>query len=98
MTYDLIVRPEAIQDMIEARDWYENRLLDLGSRFIEAVDVALSRIADNPELYAVGRHGVRRSKLRRFPHVVYYRIVGTTIEILAVLHGRRYPRNWASRT
>jgi hypothetical protein len=50
MTYDLIIRPEAIHDMIEARDWYENRLLDLGSKFIEAADSALSRIAENPEM------------------------------------------------
>jgi plasmid stabilization system protein ParE len=72
-------------------------LLDLGSKFIEAADIALSRIADNPEMYAVGYRGIRRAKLPRFPHVVYYRIIGATIEILAVLHGRRRPRTVASR-
>ena len=50
-----------------------------------------------PELYAVTFRGVRPAKLRRFPYVMYYRMLADRIEVLAVLHGSRNPRVWQSR-
>ena len=36
---------------------------------------------------------VRRGKLRRFPYVVYYRVLTDRIEVIGILHGSRDPRN-----
>lgn len=97
MTYEVVIRPEAIQDLIEARNWYESRRDNLGGEFLDAAEVALSRIEANPEMYAPGYREIRRAKLPRFPHIVYYRLVNSTIEVLAVLHGARHAGAWASR-
>jgi hypothetical protein len=35
--------------------------------------------------------------LNRFPYVVYYRIAGDVVEVIAVQHGSRSPRGWRSR-
>ena len=50
-----------------------------------------------PEMYALAVHNVRRGKLRRFPYLIYYRILLDRIEVIAVLHGSRHPRVWQDR-
>jgi plasmid stabilization system protein ParE len=98
MTLPLIVREQAECDMVEARDWYEGHREGLGGEFLTAVVDVFDRIRDSPESYAMEYRGVRPARLRRFPYIVYYRIVRDSIEVLAVLHGRRHPRAWRSRT
>jgi plasmid stabilization system protein ParE len=97
MSLPVIIRPEAEQDMTEARDWYEGQRSGLGDEFLVAVEDVFARIGQFPESYAAEYRGVRRVRLRRFPYVVYYRITGGNVEVLAVLHGSRHPRVWRSR-
>jgi plasmid stabilization system protein ParE len=97
MSYTLIVRPEAEQDMADGRDWYDRQRAGLGGEFLTAVEDVFDRIAQMPELYAAEYREVRRARLRRFPYIVYYRIHGDTVQVLAVLHASRNPRDWRSR-
>jgi plasmid stabilization system protein ParE len=97
MSRSLIVRPEAEQDLTEGRDWYDGQRNGLGDEFLTAVDEVFARIRQSPELYAAGYKGVRRAGLNAFPYVVYYRIVGEAVEVIAVQHGGRHPRRWRSR-
>ena len=97
VSYPLIIRPAAEEDLAEGREWYEIRREGLGTEFLAAVEEAFDRIRDNPELHAAEYRAVRRAGLGRFPYVVYYRIVGTTVEVIAVQHGSRNPRRWRSR-
>jgi toxin ParE1/3/4 len=97
MTHPVVIRPEAEQDMAEGRDWYEGQREGLGTAFLTAVDDVFDRIREKPELYAPEYRAVRRAGLGRFPYVVYYRIVGESVEVIAVQHGSRNPRRWRSR-
>ena len=97
MNTRLIVRSKAEEDLTEARDWYDDQCAGLGQEFLIAVDEAFERIRQFPEIYAAEYRNVRRARLRRFPYVVYYRIVDEGLEVLAVLHGSRHPRTWRSR-
>ena len=54
-------------------------------------------IADNPGAFTRIRADVRRSILKRFPYVIYFRALRDEVLILAVMHGRRHPRRWKSR-
>ncbi|OWK38542.1 Plasmid stabilization system protein [Fimbriiglobus ruber] len=83
--------------MAEGRDWYEGRQEGLGAEFLAAVDDTFDRIHETPELYAPEYKSVRRVGLIRFPYVVYYRIAGENVEVVAVQHGSRNPRGWRSR-
>ncbi len=97
MSLPLVIRPEAQQDLQEGCDWYEAKRAGMGGDFLAAVDEVLVRIQDSPELYAAEYRGVRRAGLSHFPYVVYYRITGSAVEVLAVMHGSRNPRAWRSR-
>lgn len=98
MSFPLVIRPEAETDLVNARDWYETRQLDLGNEFLTEIDQVFDRIQEQPVLYAEEYKDVRRVGLSRFPYVVYYRIVEETVEVIAVLHGSRDPNHWKSRT
>ena len=51
-----------------------------------------------PELHAVIEKQVRRSRVAVFPYHIYYRILPDRIEVIAIIHGRRDPALWKSRT
>jgi plasmid stabilization system protein ParE len=97
MSLRVVLRPEAQADLLAARRWYERQRQGLGDEFAQSVEELLDRIAKMPELCAVALWGVRCGKLRRFPYVVYYRVLADRIEVIAVLHGSRNPQVWQDR-
>lgn len=80
-------RPEALADVVEARRWYEEQEPGLGERFVESLEEIVERILSMPRMYQVVDGGTRRGKLRKFPYLIYYRVVADRIEVLAVLQG-----------
>ncbi len=98
MKYQLLVRPEAQQDLAEAVRWYEEKQTGLGRGFLLRIHEAMNGIIRNPHKHAVIHRDVRRSFTRRFPYGIFYRMVGQTIVVLGVFHARRDPGRWQSRT
>ena len=97
MNRRLIIRPEAEEELTEARDWYQSQREGLGAEFLVEIDEVFNRIRENPELFAPEYKSVRRSGVDRFPYVVYYRVIGDAVEVIAVQHGARHPRRWRGR-
>ncbi len=96
MTHRLLIGPEAEQDMVEGRDWYEGQRDGLGAEFLKAIDDVFNRICATPQLVPTGYRSIRRVPLTRFPYVVYYRVLVDLVEVVAVLHGSRDPSGWQS--
>jgi len=93
----LRIRPEAEQDLAETKLWYERKRAGLGDDFLLCVEETLDRIQRLPTVHAPVYKDVYRAFVRRFPYVVYYRVDGNLITVLAVMHGRRQARAWQSR-
>ena len=53
MAADLIVAPEAEQDIAAAYGWYEGQRFGLGEEFLSRVDACIQSILRNPELHRV---------------------------------------------
>jgi plasmid stabilization system protein ParE len=98
MSRTLIIRAEAQSDLESAKRWYDGERPGLGDDFLLCVEEAPERIRRRPHLYAVLRKDVRRAPIRRFPYGVFYRITADRIVVLGVLHGRRSPGVWQSRS
>ncbi len=98
MIPELIIRPEAEAEISEAFDWYEERVLGLGSNFILNLDAAFHTILRNPLLYPVLHNNIRRSLLRRFPYQVLFIYEDNRIVVLAVFHSKRNPKHWKHRS
>jgi len=97
MSLPLVFHP-AVQDEIEdAHQWYEQQQAGLGEDFLAALDEALNRMQQMPEVHQVIYRDVRRALPRRFPYGIYYRIHADRLEVIAVQHSRRDPAHWQSR-
>jgi toxin ParE1/3/4 len=93
----VVYTADARDDLDAIFQEYERLRPGLGARFYTAVDKRIERIEANPRLYAVLYRGVRAAKVHRFPHVIYYRIQPSQVEVIAVQHGRRAWANWTPR-
>jgi toxin ParE1/3/4 len=98
LTRRVLFRPQAESELIEAHAWYDERRLGLGALFAASVERAIERIVETPLAYPRVHGETRRAVLRRFPYVLYFRVLQEEVVILAVMHGRWRPARWQSRT
>jgi hypothetical protein len=52
MAAELIIAPEALQDVDDAYRWYEIQRVGLGEAFLDCADACIQSICRMPELYA----------------------------------------------
>jgi plasmid stabilization system protein ParE len=96
VTRVVVFRPQAEQEALDVRRWYEARRAGLGDEFGAEVDAAIVRIAENPLLFPRVRGETRRAVLNRFPYALYFRVAAEMVVVLAV-HGRQDPSHWHRR-
>jgi toxin ParE1/3/4 len=74
MSYRLRIRLAAEADVAEAAQWYNERQVGLGEKFVREVDQAIGRILENPFAFPVilRRHEVRRALTKRFPYRIFF--------------------------
>lgn len=97
MSFELIVSPGAEADILDAFAWYEERQSGLGRRFVGELDLAFARIQSEPLSYQEDLPKIRRCVLHVFPYLVFYTLMGTRIEILAVINASQDPSYIAER-
>lgn len=94
----VLLHPAAADELSEAASFYAERAhKELGLAFIAEFERSINLLSDSPELGAVWRGTARRLPVRRFPYSVIYRLIGETIQVLAVAHHRRRPGYWKKR-
>jgi plasmid stabilization system protein ParE len=89
--------PDAIAEGQAAYEWYRDRNPSAANAFVAELDHAIRQIQDNSEGWPMHMHGTRKFLFRRFPYQVIYRIIESTIQVIAVAHGRRRAGYWKSR-
>jgi len=94
MAFRLKFSSRALREIGEAQEWYELQSPGLGEEFIAAMELQLKRLGQAPLLYAEAIPNVRRALLPRFPYGLFYAVRGNLINVLAVLHDARNPRQW----
>jgi len=89
--------PEANEDLLDARAWYDSIRLQLGERFALAVEGTVEAIAEHPLQFPAVHRGRRRAGVRRFPYGIFFEVQEHRIVVIACFHGRRDPRRWQLR-
>jgi len=92
-----VFRPQAEDEALNVRRWYEARRIGLGEEFGAEVDAAVARIVESPLAFPRVRGETRRAVLTRFPYALYFRVTDEHIVVLAV-HGRQDPARWQRRS
>ncbi len=88
---------EAVDEVDAAFAWYDDQRIGLGEEFLEALLGRLEQIQESPEAWAVLYRKIRACPMRRFPYIIYYRVLADRINIIAVQHGHRNPKEWRRR-
>lgn len=92
MAFNLIVRPEAEQDLSEAFHWYEKQRTGLGHDLLLQVDAGFRFLERTPLVFPKIYREIRRHLIKRFPYKIFYLMEETTVVILAVVYGGRDPQ------
>jgi toxin ParE1/3/4 len=99
MPASVVFDKSASREYLKARRWYAARAGEqIATAFADEVDRAVNRIAESPSTGTEFRTRYRWVRLRRFPYLIYYRVVSTdTLVVLAVAHKRRRSGYWMRR-
>jgi toxin ParE1/3/4 len=90
--------PAVEKELKEIIKYYNDCSTGLGSDFLNEFERQVLNIASNPFLWVEVEKGVRRALLRRFPYVVYFRVVSKELlRITVVKHQRRHPKRGLGR-
>lgn len=92
MSWLLLVRPEAGRDLAAARDWYDRQRAGLGDEFLDEIAVAMRTLEHEPERERFYHRNFRRMLLRRFPHKIFYQVIGRRVVVFRVLHAKQEHR------
>jgi plasmid stabilization system protein ParE len=93
----VVFGPAAPAELIEARDWYSARDVELAARFTAEVE-AVERIAAAPQQFPVVYRDIRRARCRRFPYALFFRVMDERVHVIACFHARRDPHQWQRRS
>lgn len=98
LVWPVVFHPEAYAELVQARDWYEKRSVGLGGTFFSEIELAVLAIQESPDTWPRYTAGTKRFLVHRFPFAIIYRQTNQTVQIIAVMHLRRRPGYWRSRT
>lgn len=93
----VVYHPEAEAALVEAAQFYEDRVAGLGGRLLQEIEAAILSILEAPERWQQVEGPIRRYLVRRFPYGVYYRVDGDELRILVIKHHSRHPDYWRQR-
>lgn len=96
MALEVVFRPQAEDEALEVRQWYESKRLGLGREFGQELNSIVKRIAAGPLQFPRVHGETRRAVLSRFPYAVYFRVADAAVVVLAI-HGRQHPSRWRRR-
>lgn len=97
MAAELVLAPEAEQDIAETYAWYEARRVGLGEEFLSSVDACLESIRRTPQMCVAVHESYRRALVRRFPYAIFYEHVEGKVIVYCVFHTSRDPGKWRQR-
>lgn len=93
----VLVEVIAVDELREARDWYEQQGAGIGVRLVQAVDVVLLQLSENPQRFPTIYRDIRRALVRRFPYGVFFQDQPDHIRVIAIVHLHRHPDTWKRR-
>ena len=100
MIYQIKIDIDAINDIQEARDWYELQLIGLGLQYKNQVKKQINSLKKNPTIFSIKYDEIHCRKIEKFPFLIHYKIneEKKTATIFAVFHTSRTPEIWSRNT
>ena len=91
MTYNIVLQEEAVLEMQEAFEWYENKKIGLGYEFLATIELCFKKLSLHPNHFTYINERYRRIKTDRFPFLIVYETEESNVYIIAIRHAKRKP-------
>lgn len=88
---ELVLTPEAFDDLHSAYRWYEEKRPGLGADFERVVEATLTRIQRMPAGSPEVAPPFRRAVVRRYPYDIYYTFDEQQVLVVLIFHTARDP-------
>lgn len=87
--FSIIYKPEAIEDIHQAAEWYESQQEGLSEKFFDELDELICYLEINPFLSRKQFGNIHQAPMKRFPYVVLFRVESKQVFIFSVFKVRR---------
>lgn len=89
--------PEAVTELNNAVDYYEEQGTGLGIDFIKEIQKGIDMISRFPDSWQQISVSTRRLIIKKFPYGIIYMSYDKVLYIIAVMHLNRKPGYWKTR-
>lgn len=98
MSYSITIENNALQDIQDAIDYYDQQQIGLGEKFEHNIHKSIIALTKNP-FYQIRYDNIHCFPLKKFPFMIHFELHETSelIRIIAVFHTSQSPREWKSR-
>ena len=98
-SYKIIIDADALQDIQDAPDWYNEQSAGLGSRFQKQVKSQINSLKNAVGSYSIRYADVHCMLIKKFPFLVHFVVheEKKLVEIFAVIHTSRNPKIWEQK-
>jgi len=83
--------PAIERELREIANYYNECSPGLGAEFLNEFEQHVLRITSMPKRWMIVESDIRQSLMKRFPYVIYYRILKNIVRITVVKRQRRRP-------
>ena len=94
MSHTIVLRPKAEKAIDRAAGWYEARNPRASRTFLDAIDTALEKVAENPHQFPLIKRNLHRAIVTGFPYSLLFRTTDVEVVVTTCVHFRRHPRHW----
>ncbi len=90
MKYTIIFEEQSKKDFQNGLLYYNEISSDLADRFFNNLRNVVDDVEKNPLHYQVRYRGIRIAHCNNFPYSVHFLVEGKTINVLRILHQKKY--------
>ncbi len=91
MKFEVLFTLDSENDIRNAFGYYEEKILGLGKRFLEQIEIYVQLISKNPLQFPEKRKPYREAFIKNFPYILIYEIIESKILIYALFNTSQNP-------
>ena len=96
-SFSIELSDEAEFDFDKLYEFYYDGSSKVAETFLDRINLCFENIKQNPNSFPIIHKDLRKYVVKKFPFVIYYRIIDTVIQVIAVFHTSRNPEIWNDR-
>ena len=95
--FSIELSDEAEVDFDKSYEFYYEDSSKVAETFFNQINLCFENIKQNPKSFPIAHKDLRKYVVKKFPFVIYYRILDTEIQVIAIFHTSRNPEIWNER-